>query len=316
VSPNTSVEYTGSVEDMATGVRAEGAGGVPRPESDPLDLSYERFSPEVNELRAQFSKGLQRSRSNPDPVPAETPFFDRSKTFVTVIQFPDGDVSVSGCHIGPPSAKSRPKASQEEKERKACSRARRTVKNTAKYFQIDHLWTLSYRGPHQDLVEVYQDYERFTGIVRKTFPDFAAIAVPELHLGGGPNHGGLHIHFGVRGFYDVGVLRSAWWEVVGEGQGNVDAQGPKGNISPRSIGNYLAKYISKSFENSPCSFGQHRYWKARSLEIKTESMSFFKGTFADHEKALRVWIIMATGKKEIFEWHSDDGGQFMFKTFL
>lgn len=287
--------------------------------SGPIDLSYERFSPdeicEVNELRGQFSKRLKRSRLSPDPEPRELPLADHPKTFVTVIQFPDGDVSISGCHVGSPSKKPRPKATQEEKQKKACTRARRIIKDTAKFFQHDHLWTLSYRGRHSDLERVYRDYEEFTRIVRKTFADFAALAVPELHLGGGVNHGGLHIHFSVKGFYDVKVLRAAWWSVVGEGQGNVDAQGPKGNVSSRSIGNYLAKYISKSFENSPCDFRQHRYWKARSLKVKKESMVFFKGSFADHEKQLRVWLIFAAGKKDFFEWHSEDGGQFMLRTF-
>lgn len=306
---NTCIQDTGSLEGSATGAPAA-----------PLDLSYERFPTEdeceVFELRGRFSKRLQKSRSNPDPSPAELPLTDRSRTHVSVIVFPDGDVSISGCHVGLPSNKSRPRATEEEKQKKACSRARRTIKNTAKFFQQDHLWTLSYRGPHSDLALVYADLAKFIRIVRETFPEFAVLAVPELHLGGGPNHGGIHIHFGLRGFYDVRVLRAAWWKVVGEGQGNVDAQGPRGNISPRSIGNYLAKYISKSFENSPTEFGQHRYWKSRGLEITKESMVFFKGTFADHEKYLRLWLIFASGKKDRFEWHSEDGGQFMLKTFL
>lgn len=307
--PDTCIQDTGSLEGLASS-----------PAAAPLDLSYERFSTEdeceVLEQRGEFSRKLQRSRSNPDPVPCELSFTDRSRTHVSVICFPDGDVSISGCHIGLPSNKSRPRATEEEKQRKACSRARRTIKNTTKYFQHDHLWTLSYRGPRTDLGLVYADLAKFIRIVRGTFPEFAALAVPELHLGGRVNHGGIHIHFSVRGFYDVKVLRAAWWSIVGEGQGNVDAQGPKGNISPRSIGNYLAKYISKIFENSPCEFGQHRYWKARSLQVTKESMIFFKGTFAEHEKYLRVWLIFASGKKDCFEWHSDDGGQFMLKTFL
>ena len=233
---NTCIQDTGSGEGLASdGLTAS------------LDLSYERFSTEddweVLQQRGQFSRSLERSRSNPDPSPCELPFKDRARTSVSVIRFPDGDVQITGCHVGVPSNKSRPRATEEEKQKKACSRARRTIKNTAKFFEHDHLWTLTYRGPHSDLALVYGDFAKFVRIVRETFPEFAALAVAELHLGGGPNHGGIHVHFSVKGFYDVKVLRAAWWRVVGEGQGNVDVQGPKGNVSPRLVGNYLAKYI-------------------------------------------------------------------------
>lgn len=124
---NTCIQDTGSLEGSATGAPAA-----------PLDLSYERFPTEdeceVFELRGRFSKRLQKSRSNPDPSPAELPLTDRSRTHVSVIVFPDGDVSISGCHVGLPSNKSRPRATEEEKQKKACSRARRTIKNTAKFF--------------------------------------------------------------------------------------------------------------------------------------------------------------------------------------
>jgi hypothetical protein len=279
-------------------------GGVVVGDSGLIDPTYERF-PQRPEVEARASNYYDLA--------------DHPRTWVSIIQYPDGDVEISGCHIGFPASKPRPKATEEEKQKKAAARARRSVVQHCKFNALDKLWTLTYRGAQRSHEILYSHWEQFVTQVRKIYPDFAALAVPELHTGKrggtGANLGGFHVHFAVAGFYEVNILRRIWWNIVGIKQGNVDVKWTAGQSSSRGVGRYLAKYISKSFEDSPRILGRHRYWCSRSLTVPKERMVFFKGSFAEHERALRTWLILASGKKTIVEWHSEDGGQFILRTF-
>lgn len=178
-------------------------------DSGPIDSTYERFSqrPEVESRASKY-----------------TDLADHPRTWVTVIQYPDGEMEASGCHIGFPSRKPRPKATAEEKEKKAAARARRMVIRRCKFFALDKLWTATYRGAPRSHEVLYTHWCQFVAEVKKRYPNFSAVAVPELQTrkrgGTGANLGEYHIHFAVADFYEVNILRRAWWKVVGNRQGN------------------------------------------------------------------------------------------------
>jgi hypothetical protein len=288
----------------------------------PIDSTYERFSADglvrIGSLGPASYPDSERQEFEPRALKYHD-LADHPRTYASVVYYPDGDIEVSGCHIGLPSTKPRPKATEEEKQKKAAARARRSVLQHCKFNALDKLWTLTYRGAQRSHERLYNDWEQFVSEVKKHYPEFAPLAVPEVHTGKrggtGANLGGFHIHFAVAGFYEVNILRAIWWKIVGVKQGNVDVKWTPGKSSSRGVGRYLAKYISKSFEDSPRNSGQHRYWRCRSLTVPKERIVFFKGSFAEHERDLRILIILASGKKTISEWHSEDGGQFVLRTF-
>jgi hypothetical protein len=249
----------------------------------------------------------ERFVTGPYPGPVDS-------TRVKVVEFPDGDVSLSGCHRPPSFGQSnRGPATEEEKAKKEENRARREILTVVKYFVLDHLWTITYRGPEFSRASLYVDLHAFERKVRRTYPDFAMIGVPELHQGGGVNHGGYHFHFAVNGFYDVGVLRRAWWSVVGEGMGNVQVESrhawPVGKIA-----NYMAKYLGKEFDTGRRP-GEHRYRRSQNLTVPVRRLQFHGSRGAEREAQLKAWVIMASGRAIAREWHSDDGLQFLYRTF-
>jgi hypothetical protein len=241
----------------------------------------------------------------------------RSRSYVTLTKFPDGDVKISGCHRPIPSGNPRPvpKLTEIEIQFKAAARASSMVRDLAKWCQLSYLLTITYRGVVADRYKVQKDWKEFCRRVRRFLPDFYGVAVLEFHKGGLKNDGGIHIHVALDKFMPVNVLRAAWWSVVGEGQGNVDIQHRTFRDSPKKIGAYLAKYVAKDFDSSPRVFGQHRYFRSRAIKIFREKMVFFKGRFREHRDQCRIYLIFESKCSHVYEWLSDDGLQFSFKSY-
>ncbi|MDP2705576.1 MAG: hypothetical protein Q8O71_04270, partial [bacterium] len=170
-----------------------------------------------------------------------------ASTHVSIVSYPDGDMEISGCHRPQRGGQGRV-STEEEKEKIEAARARREIRRMVKYYGLDHMWTGNYRGKHSDRGLVLKDLYKFERLVRKIYPQFRLVLVLEIHHGGGENDGGYHFHFAVHGFYDVKVLRDAWWKVVGIAQGNVDVQS-RCAVTQRSVTSYLIKYIVKEFED-------------------------------------------------------------------
>ena len=120
------------------------------------------------------------------------------------------------------------------------------------------------------------------------------VGVPELHRGGGVNDGGFHFHFAVHGFLDVAVLRAAWWQVVGEAQGNVQVES-RCQLKTDAVARYLTKYISKSLGDGRDK-GQHRYRRSQNLKVPVEKIVFHGSRGAERGKLSRrglSWQVVA-----------------------
>ncbi len=200
-------------------------------------------------------------------------------------------------------------------------RAKREIRHLVKFHSLGHLWTFNYRGPMTDRDRLLEDLEKCDRIIRRTYPGFKAVSVPELHHGGGVNDGGFHLHRAVNGFYDVRVFRAAWWEVVGEAQGNVQVEPPptrkKGDRHNQwrsgSIGNYLAKYVSKEVDGESHLPGQHRYFRTDSLGPLPYERNVIAASGDVAESMLLDW--MGISFEQIYQWHSEDGQRFYFSSF-
>jgi hypothetical protein len=241
---------------------------------------------------------------------------DRPRTYMSVTRFPDGDVKVSGCHRPSSSLRSSPKAKRATLivQFEAAKRAATVVRDLAKYFQLSYLWTITYRGSVTDRKQVQRDFKKWVRLVRSRLPDFFCVGVFEFHKGGGANEGGIHVHFAVDRYYPVVTFRDAWWRVVGKGEGNVDVAGRAFKDSPANVARYMSKYVVKDFDSLPRGRGEHRYMRSRGLFFKREKLMYFHGSFRSHRAAARILCIFASGK-DCHGWVSDDGYQFVFKTY-
>ncbi|HEY3833883.1 MAG TPA: hypothetical protein VGO03_16420 [Acidimicrobiia bacterium] len=121
--------------------------------------------------------------------------------------------------------------------------------------------------------------------------------VPEWHK---TDHG-LHVHFGVDRFIDQQALEAVW------GRGFVDIRrirrgGRDGGplTASRRTAGYLAKYVTKSFEEHRRAPGLHRYEVAQGFAPKVERI------VAASENELWAKAIDRMGDVPARTWHSRD----------
>lgn len=124
------------------------------------------------------------------------------------------------------------------------------------------LVTLGKRLGLVDHKECFLALGKFRKLVDRHYPGVSFIAVPELHLGGGANHGTYHIHcvmvfpVGMRPMYSV--FHRLWWRALGgtgkekgtEVPGNCDFAKTHAKDGTRytacQAARYLSKYVSKT----------------------------------------------------------------------
>jgi len=243
---------------------------------------------------------------------------------------------MTGCHtFGGRSGHQKQVSTPEEKLLRVVRRARKKIRCLTRFNACRYLWTLTRRGGMPSYDEALRFWKKFCRIVKRSYPDFGAVAVPEVHKGGLANDGTYHIHFAVREFYEVKVLRAAWYRCVGftpEGKtmGQVDAKAPpRGVFDPYHISNYLMKYISKEIVVAvgDRSRFEHYYWVTKSFcppdlnrkenrekKFGYRSVCDYGGGIRDRESRLLGLLFFLTGKKVRVKWRSEDGRDFRFAT--
>jgi hypothetical protein len=161
-----------------------------------------------------------------------------------------------------------PPAEREERDRlnreKASRRAAKTVRQACAFVGADRLLTVTYRGAMTDLERLVRDWHELVRRIKRVKGGrWDYVAVPERH-----KSGGWHLHVALRGRQDYRLLRSVWWSIVGEGQGNIDVRNPgRGErLQTHKLAAYIAKYIGKAFEENELS-ERKRYYKARSIKV-------------------------------------------------
>jgi hypothetical protein len=128
---------------------------------------------------------------------------------------------------------------------------------------LDHLLTLTYKANVTEFAVTLSHLRRFIRLVRKKYPGYRWVAVPEIQEGRHERTGFAvyHWHLAVKGFQDVRYLRQVWKHVVGEG--NIDVRGPgrRTRCGKLDLSYYLVKYISKKVDD--VNSGLHRYFGTR-----------------------------------------------------
>lgn len=151
-------------------------------------------------------------------------------------------------------------------EERAVRRARSRLRQLVLSANADHLLTLTYRANVTEYCQACKHLSGFTRRVKARLPGWVYIAVPERQ-----QRGAWHWHMAVIGRQDVGLLRSCWRLVVGDG--NIDVQKPRNTTANRRLGivKYLGKYLAKGFEEGNRELNGHRF--RASLGIKVPSLS-------------------------------------------
>jgi hypothetical protein len=172
-------------------------------------------------------------------------------------------------------------------------RARTVIRRRIMSLGLDHLLTLTYRGDMEDFTVSLSHLRRFIRLVRKRYPGYRWVAVPEIQRGRLERTGKAvyHWHLAVKGFQDVKFLRQVWRLVAGEG--NIDVRGPRGRsrCGKLNLAYYLVKYISK--EIKCVSAGLHRYFGTREKgDVESVKIS------VDRPSSVVSWVkeIMFSGR--------------------
>lgn len=203
-----------------------------------------------------------------------SPFED--SVYFKVREFGDGEREVmvqrldirrrtSGSNPAPlpsrPSSRSQTQTNNQDAENRMRSarRAGQTVRHRVKAIKADRMLTLTYRENQTDWDRLTHDFKRFIRRLRKSFPQFEYVAVPERQ-----KRGAWHMHLAIRGRMNAKIVRSIWLSVVG--QGNVDITNPyKYRRHRHKLACYLAKYLVKAFGEGETNM--RRVWSSRGIKI-------------------------------------------------
>jgi hypothetical protein len=141
---------------------------------------------------------------------------------------------------------------------------------------VNSLWTLTYKANVKDRSIVIKHLDTFRRRVREVLGDWRYIAVIERQ-----DRGAYHVHLAThalpvrlaKGGVKVkswDVMRAIWRRITGDLGGNFDESKARKRWGTRptrqgagSIARYLAKYVSKTFDDS--AVNQHRFM--RSLDV-------------------------------------------------
>lgn len=148
-------------------------------------------------------------------------------------------------------------AEQAKNKERSMRRARRHIRGDVLSLCGDHMAVLTYRENMQDRAQALQHLNWFLERMTYRHKEFACITVIEHQ-----KRGAIHFHIVYNGFYRAEEMRTIWYGIVGEKQGNVDVTFyPKcrGNRYTKLAG-YISKYIGKELDEmrEP---GQHRYFR-------------------------------------------------------
>lgn len=149
----------------------------------------------------------------------------------------------------------------EDHRLRSARRASKTVRHRVKAIQADRMLTLTYRANQTDWEQLTRDFKLFVRRMRKAFPSFEYVAVPERQ-----KRGAWHMHIAIKGRLNAKIVRSVWLSVVREG--NIDITNPyKYRRYRHKLAVYLSKYLSKAFLEGD--LFMRRVWSSRGIKIPT-----------------------------------------------
>jgi len=208
-------------------------------------------------------------------------------------------------------------------------RARQRCRWLLKAIGADRMLTLTWRENITDPSKAKEQLKTFVRFCRERYPEWRYCGVPEKQ-----ERGAYHWHIGVRGFYDVNVLRGLWWRALGhrvrfegtrpfvllstgewssapgvESRGTVNLRLPKvrgrkaRTWTPDRMAAYMAKYISKAIEGGV--EGLASYSASRGITWTAERYAIRALTY-DNVVSGFLAIVAGAGVASPFLWSSEN----------
>lgn len=212
-------------------------------------------------------------------------------------------------------------ASSETDQERSARRARQAVRFACKALGVDRLITLTYRENMGDLARGKADFSAWARRVRQHYPGVRYVAVPELQ-----ERGAVHWHVGLRGFFDVNLLRALWYRTLGvrvarselrcpprlgpASPGSVQVEGPRSRgrrrraWAPERAASYLSKYVGKGL-------GQFGHGRAYMVPLGVSRMYrtvryYLRGEGRRDVACAFFDLLNAAGGRPVV-WQSSDG---------
>jgi hypothetical protein len=166
-----------------------------------------------------------------------------------------------------------------ELQRRAARRSKSLLKWKVRCLRADLMFTLTKRGRIATWCEAWRLWKLFEQMCSRRFRKFNYVVTIEPH-----QVDGWHIHFVVRGYHHINTLRLFWHRVL-LGQPRMLAF-KRGDMSPgnvkmsdcggghKKLGNYLAKYLSKTFEELRDDGRVKRFASSKGIEQPRVERSF------------------------------------------
>lgn len=156
-----------------------------------------------------------------------------------------------------------------ENAKKAAWRAKRKVRQIAKWITADRLLTFTTRNKLRTLDDARQAWDRVWRLLRRAVPglDVQYVATVERH-----KSGFLHIHAAMNGHFPLKIAHRCW-QIANGGTGAEKGAHALGTIDldkrtrgrkrpPERIARYISKYLVKDFEDDS-RLNAKRYWASR-----------------------------------------------------
>lgn len=185
-------------------------------------------------------------------------------------------------------------------EDRASRRARSRLRHLVLASGASYLLTLTYRANVSDFSRSARDLATFVRLVRRRYPVWPYVAVPELQ-----SRGAWHWHLAVRGWQKVAFLRSAWRQVVEDG--NIDVKQPprRPGVNRRvALVRYLSKYLTKAFKG-PRELNQHRFRACHGIAVPEQRLILPVRNEAEAQQFARDTLARVAGRVGNF-WIADD----------
>lgn len=204
--------------------------------------------------------------------------------YCSIREFPTGDLDVTAIKLGPDDQlkkgrggvrKNTDKSQMDDATLIASRRrAARNVRTKAMCMQANNMLTLTFRENMTDLDEGWRVFRRFSRLMRWRFGDsWVYVVAAEFQ-----ERGAVHFHLAICGYFYQGTVRRLWLRAAGSYGGNIDFKSSrtiagKRSWNPRRIGQYLAKYLTKTDISG---FNRKRYATGGKIP-EPEKTSFWLG---------------------------------------
>lgn len=186
--------------------------------------------------------------------------------YLTARHYASGDVEITALKLDSEDSLKRGGGAKRENKKKSemsepvlkksIQRAKTMIRRKVKEMMADRMLTLTFRENVTDINVAWNCFHYFAKLLRKEFPDFQYVCVPEYQ-----KRGAVHFHIAIKGYKNYNFVRKLWKRAVGQFDGNIDITdsrkaADKNSWNPRRIANYIAKYISKTEQ---AEFNRRRY---------------------------------------------------------